>query len=98
MHGSRITGKSKIPKIPSLVLGKKKGNLSKFMNWDSISKIYIYIYRKRYQCTQFSTCTIDHRVPGLELTVKPVGTMVQDSGKKREKSCIQKKKKEIYIK
>ena len=76
----------------------KEGNLSKFMNWDRISKIYIY--RKRYQCTQFSTCTIDHRVPGPELTVKPVGTMVQDSGKKREKSYIKKKKgkKMQYIK
>ena len=43
----------------------------------------IYIHRKGYQCTQFSTCIIDYRVPGPELTVKPVETMVQDSGKKR---------------
>ena len=42
-----------------------------------------YIHRKGYQCTQFSTCIIDYRVPGPELTVKPVETMVQDSGKKR---------------
>ena len=41
MHRSRITGKSKMPKIPSLALGKK-GKLSKFMNWDRISKKYIY--------------------------------------------------------
>ena len=83
-----------MPKIPSLALGKK-GNLSKFMNWDRISKIYMQKEKGgRYQCTQFSTCTINHQVPGPELTVKPIGTMVQDSGKKREKSCIKKKKKE----
>ena len=42
-----------------------------------------YVHREGYQCTQFSTYTIDYRVPGPEFTEKPVKTMVQDSGKKR---------------
>ena len=39
----------------------------------------------------------NHRVPGPGPTIKLVGTMVQDSGKKREKPCI-KKKKNMYQK
>ena len=42
-----------------------------------------YVHRERYQCTQFSTYTIDYRVLGPEFTEKPVKTMVQDSVKKR---------------
>ena len=79
MHRSRITGKSKIPKIPSLALGKR-GEPVKVHELGPYLK---NIYRKRYQCTQFSTCTIDYRVPGPEFTVKPVKSIVQDSGKKR---------------
>ena len=97
MHRSRIIGKNKIPKIPNPALGKrgepvKVHELGPYLK----KKKKTYIQGKRYQCTQFSTCTIDHRVPGPELTVKPVGTMVQDSGKKRGKSYI--KKKRQYIK
>ena len=54
-----------------------------------------YIHREGYQCTQFSTCIINYRVPGPELTVKPVETMVQDSGKKKK---IREKKRQYISK
>ena len=89
--GSQV--KSKMPKVPSLALGKR----GKPVKVHELGPYLKNIYRKRYQCTQFSTCTIDHRVPGPELKVKPVRTMVQDSGKKREKSYIKKKKRKEKV-
>ena len=60
------------------------------MNWDRISK-------EGYQCTQFSACTIDYRVPGPEFTVKLVKSMVQDSGKKRVIGKKRQYKRQIHI-
>ena len=58
------------------------------------------MYRKRYQCTQFSTCIIDYRVSGLELTVELVEIMVQDSGKEkshRKEKTIYQRKRQIHM-
>ena len=81
MHRSRITNKSKVSRIPSLALGKRGEPVKVHELGPYLKK---KIYRKRYQCTQFSTCIINYQVLGPELTVKPVETMVQDSGKKRQ--------------
>ena len=49
MHRSRIIGKSKMPKIPSLALGKKGEPVKVHELGPYFKKTYIYIYIYKYK-------------------------------------------------
>ena len=84
----------------SFFLKKKIHDIVLCKYWTGYTGIlsYVYFFFLRYGPSSWTLT--GYRVPGPEFTVKPVETMVQDSGKKRvigKKRQYIKEKKQIHI-